>query len=144
LTGHSRLVGAGVVMLGLLLLSFLALDDITTDNATAFPLEYTMLIICGAWCALVAVALLRGGYAIPGGASLILIAAAAWVASDGLGTKAAGGWAVFWPEYAVMSVNWLWFVAVAVILFVRGYKESGREPLAVEQPETRVTPGRPS
>jgi hypothetical protein len=35
-------------------------------------------------------------------------------------------------------------VAVAVILFVRGYKESGREPLAVEQPETRVSSGRPS
>ena len=41
--------GRGVLSLVLLLASCLALDDITTDNANAFPLEYGILIAAGIW-----------------------------------------------------------------------------------------------
>ena len=41
--------GRGAVSLIVLLLSWLALDDITTDNANTFPLEYTILVLAGMW-----------------------------------------------------------------------------------------------
>jgi hypothetical protein len=43
--------GSGAVSLVVLLFSWLALDDMTTDNATRFPLEYGMLVLAGAWFA---------------------------------------------------------------------------------------------
>jgi hypothetical protein len=46
------------VSLVVLLLSWLALDDITTDSATAFPLEYTILVLAGIWFAALGVALI--------------------------------------------------------------------------------------
>jgi threonine/homoserine/homoserine lactone efflux protein len=42
-----------------ILLMYAALDDITTDNATSFPLEYTMLVAGAAWLLYVAVGLIR-------------------------------------------------------------------------------------
>ena len=38
-----RLLRDAVVTIAALLLVFAAFDDITTDNATSFPLEYTIL-----------------------------------------------------------------------------------------------------
>ena len=43
--------GLGAISLVALLLSWFALDDITTDNATAFPLEYSFLVLTGIWFA---------------------------------------------------------------------------------------------
>jgi len=37
------------VTIGLVVLAWLAVDDITTDNATGFRPEYTLLVVCGAW-----------------------------------------------------------------------------------------------
>jgi hypothetical protein len=51
----------GVVSILLLVLAWLALDDITTDNATgpdAFKVEYSCLVICGVWFASIAIWLL--------------------------------------------------------------------------------------
>ena len=50
--------GRGAVSLVVLVFSWLALDDITTDNATTFIVEYSLLVICGAWFAAVAIWLL--------------------------------------------------------------------------------------
>lgn len=41
--------GRGVVSLIVLALVWLALDDITTDNADRFPLEYGILLLAGLW-----------------------------------------------------------------------------------------------
>jgi hypothetical protein len=49
--------GRGAVSLIALSLSWLALDDITTDNANAFPLEYTILVLAGMWFAALGVSL---------------------------------------------------------------------------------------
>jgi peptidoglycan/LPS O-acetylase OafA/YrhL len=41
--------GRGVISLLVLVMSWLALDDITTDNANGFPLEYSFLVLAGVW-----------------------------------------------------------------------------------------------
>jgi hypothetical protein len=109
----------------LVLFAWLALDDITTDNSTGFKPEYRLLTVCGAWCLLVAFDLLKQGYRWLGVTSVVAIASVVWVASDGLGHVRDGGWTVFWPEYAVVLVAWLWFMALAVVLVALGRREAG-------------------
>lgn len=101
---------------GLVVLAGLALDDITTDNSTGFWPEYALLAACGAWCLYLAYGLLRQGSRRLGTTSMVIVASAVWVASDGLGHKRDGGWDVFWPEYTVLLVAWLWFLALALFL----------------------------
>ena len=108
------------VTIGLVLLAWLALDDITTDNWTGFRPEYTLLAACGAWCLFLAYGLLKQGYRRLSTTSMVAVASAVWAASDGLGHKRDGGWSVFWPEYTVMLVAWLWFLALAIILIALG------------------------
>ncbi len=111
--------GGAAVTIALVVLAGAALDDITTDNSTGFTPEYTLLAICGVWCLFLAYDLLRRGYYLPGMISLVAVASAVWVASDGLGHKRDGGWSVFWPEYAVLLVAWLWFLVLAIGLIAR-------------------------
>jgi hypothetical protein len=125
---HRELPRAGAffaraaVTIGLVVLAWLALDDITTDNSTGFRPEYTLLAVCGAWCLFLAYDLLKQGYRRVGTTSIVAVASAAWVASDGLGHKRDGGWSVFWPDYTVMLVAWLWFLAIAIVLIARGWR----------------------
>jgi hypothetical protein len=108
------------VTLVVVILAWLALDDITTDNSTGFLPEYRLLGAAGAWCLFVAYTLVRRGWRAIGAASVVAVAAAAWVAFDGLGHKRDGGWRAFWPEYSVMLATWLWFLALSGILFALG------------------------
>ena len=39
----------GVITLGMVVLAFLAFDDITTDNATSFTFEYAFLLVIAIW-----------------------------------------------------------------------------------------------
>jgi len=109
-----------IVTLAFAALARLALDDITTDNSTGFLPEYRLLVVAGVWYLVVAYKLFGEGWRVFGAASVIAVAAAVWVASDGLGHKRDGGWSVFWPEYSVMLAAWLWFLAMALVLFVLG------------------------
>ena len=68
--------GLGAVSLVVLVFSWLALDDITTDNANAFPLEYTMLILAGVWFAVLGVWLITKRRALAGVCSLAAVALA--------------------------------------------------------------------
>ncbi len=111
------------VTIGLVVLAWLALDDITTDNSTGFRPEYLLLAACGAWCLFLAYDVLKRGYRRLGAASVAAVAPAVWVAADGLGHKRDGGWSVFWPEYTVMLVAWLWFLALAIVLSALGRRE---------------------
>ena len=108
------------VTIVLVVLAGLALDDITTDNSTGFKQEYTLLAVCGAWCLFLACDLLKQGYRRLGTISMVAVASAVWVASDGLGHKGDGGWSAFWPEYTVMLGAWLWFLALAIVLIALG------------------------
>jgi hypothetical protein len=67
--------GFGAVSLAVLLVSWLALDDLTTDNANAFPLEYTILVLAGAWFAALGGWLIIQRRVLAGVCSLIAVAA---------------------------------------------------------------------
>ena len=109
-----------VVTIALVVVAWLALDDITTDNSAGFKPEYRLLAVCGAWCLFLAYDLLKRGYRRLGAISVVAVASAVWVAFDGLGHQRDGGWSVFWPEYTVMLVAWLWFLALAIVLVALG------------------------
>jgi hypothetical protein len=73
--------GYGAVSLVVLLFSWLALDDITTDNATRFPLEYSMLVLAAAWFALLGGRLIAKRRVLAGVCSLMAVmigVAACW------------------------------------------------------------------
>ncbi len=57
-----------------LVLSWAALDDITTDNATSFPLEYGILIGAGIWFAALGVWLLVKRRTLSGACSILAVA----------------------------------------------------------------------
>jgi hypothetical protein len=110
----------GAVTLVVVVLAWLALDDITTDNSTGFLPEYRLLAAAGAWCLFVGYILLRRGWRVAGSTSLAAVVAAAWVAFDGLGHRRDGGWSAYWPEYSVMLATWVWFLALSVVMLACG------------------------
>jgi len=61
------------VSLIVLLLSWLALDDITTDNANQFPLEYTFLVSAGMWFAALGASLVAKRHFFVGTSSLVAV-----------------------------------------------------------------------
>jgi hypothetical protein len=105
---------AGGISIIALLCAWLALDDITTDNATEFNVEYSLLLICGVWFAGVSVWLLVRGRLVLGIVSLLAVALAV---------------VAFWSlphHYAPASlVNYLglltlaWFLGLAVWMVAR-------------------------
>ena len=105
----------GVLSVLLLVLAWLALDDITTDNATGrFIPEYSMLVVCGIWFASVAAWLLVRRWLLLAIGSLLAVALAVLA---------------FWSlphHYAPASpINYLglisiaWFLALGIWLVAR-------------------------
>lgn len=107
----------GAVTAAALLLVFVAFDDITTDNATAFPVEYTFLVGCAAWLLVVAWRLLHARHRALGGVSVLAVAAGV-VAQRAIGPGIKPG---LWPEYVVMAAAYLWFWGIAVAMLWLGY-----------------------
>jgi len=103
--------GRGVVSILFWLLSWAALDDITTDTANEFPVEYTLLLLAGLWFA---------------GLGVSLIAARRWFTGVFSLVAVAVGVVAFWSlphHYGPLSfVNYfgfipvLWFLGLAVWL----------------------------
>jgi len=106
----------GLVSLIVLLFAYGAFDDITTDNATSFRFEYGMLAACALWLGSVGLRLLRLGHRRLGIASLAILGGALW------GQRAIGPNPTphFWPGYLITLGAFLWFLALAVGLLVRG------------------------
>lgn len=65
--------GRGALSLIVLLLSWLALDDITTDNANEFPLEYAILLSAGLWFTALGVSLVAKRRSFAGISSLVAV-----------------------------------------------------------------------
>ena len=105
----SRLISNAAITLVALLLVFAAFDDITTDNATTFRVEYTFLVGCAGWLLFVAWSLIRGGHRALGFASLVALASALW-AQHAIGPGMVPG---LRPEYIVMTAAYFWFWALA-------------------------------
>ena len=118
----AALIRDAVGTLAALLLSFAALDDITTGNQEALTLEYWVLLACGGWLLFVAVQLLRASRRMLGGVSLVMIAGAVW-AQSGIGP---GVTPVFRPDYVVTAIAFVWFVSLSVALLVSGWRAHPR------------------
>jgi hypothetical protein len=115
-TGGQTFFRNGVVTSVALLLVYAAFDDIATDNATAFPVEYSLLVVCGAWLFFVAWDLVRRGYRFPGGVSVLAAAAAVW----GQRAIVPGGAPGFRLEAGTLIVAYLWFWALSFWLLWSG------------------------
>ena len=105
-----------------LLLVFAALDDITTDNATTFRVEYTFLVGCSAWLLFVAWSLIRGGHRPLGFASLVALANAVW-AQRAIGPGTVPGVRL---EYIVITSAYVWFGALAGAMLWLGWRARQR------------------
>jgi hypothetical protein len=122
-----RLRRDAVVTIAALLLVFAAFDDITTDNATSFPLEYTILIASAVWLLFIAGRLMRHGHGLLGGISLLALAGAVWgqrAVGPGVvwGQRAAG----FKPEYVAVMTAYGWFCALSLAMLWRAWRERSR------------------
>jgi peptidoglycan/LPS O-acetylase OafA/YrhL len=113
----------GGVTLAAMVLAWLALDDITTDNATRFPAEYSMLAVAGAWLLFIAWQLWRSGSRANSLLTIASLAAATLMAAGGIGHKRDGGWAVFWPRYIPLTWAWIHGIVVGILMIRRGLKE---------------------
>ena len=105
----SRFFSNAVITVVVLLLAFAAFDDITTDNATTFRLEYTLLIISAGWLLFLAWSLIRSGHRILGFVSLVALGSAVW-AQRAIGPAAIPGPR---PEHIVMLMAYVWFWVLA-------------------------------
>lgn len=120
----TRLLSNAAITLVALLLVFAAFDDITTDNATTFRVEYTFLVGCAGWLLFVAWSLIRGGHRALGFASLVALASAVW-AQHAIGPGMVRG---LRPEYIVMTAAYFWFWALAgAMLWLAWRARKGRE-----------------
>jgi len=112
----------GAATIFVLLLVYAAIDDITTDHATSFRVEYAMLIGAAAWLFFVALRLVRQRHFVLGGLSILAIAAAAWgqrAVGPGINSSntALAGWR---PEYSAVIAGYLWFWLLAIVLLAAG------------------------
>jgi hypothetical protein len=108
----------GLVTLAAIALTFLAFDDITTDNATSFRFEYTALAACAAWAIVLTVRLARRGRRMLAVACMSLLLALIWGQQKiGPGTEAS-----WQPEYVVATAAFLGFVVVGLYLLATGAK----------------------
>jgi len=122
---QGRWLFLGGVTLVAMLLAGLALDDITTDSATRFPAEYSMLAVAGAWLLFVAWQLWRAGSRANAILTIASLAAATLMAAGGIGHKRDGGWAVFWPQYIPLTWAWIHGIVVGILMIRRGFRPTG-------------------
>lgn len=92
----------GALSIAVLVLSWMALDDITTDTTDAFPLEYSMLVVAGVWFAALGAWLFLHGHTRAGGISLLAVA---------LGVLAF--WSLPHHYQPASAVNYLGYVTLA-------------------------------
>jgi hypothetical protein len=104
----------GIASILLLMLAWAALDDITTDTATAFVPEYSILVVCGIWFTAVAVWLLVRRRALTGIISLFAVALAViafWSLPHHYGQGS--------PINYLGLLSLAWFLALAVWMAAR-------------------------
>lgn len=128
--------GRGAVLLMVLVLSWLALDDITTDNADTFALEYTFLVSAGIYSVALAVSLAAQRRYLPAIVSLVAV---------GLGVAAF--WSLPHHYQPLAPVNYVgyvplaWFAGLTVWLLAARVRAVFRVPFSAGASSTsRNTP----
>lgn len=111
------LLRAAAVTFGVAILSFLALDDITTDRASSFILERAMLAAAGAAFCVLAWWLWHRGSRFLGTVSFVFVAAA------GLAQRTIGpGTRPGQFDYIATLSALVWFVVLAGVLTIRAWR----------------------
>ena len=117
---ESRFIRHAAITVAALLLAFAAIDDITTDNATTFRVEYTFLVMCAGWLLFVAWSLIRAGHRALGVVSILALAGALWAQrAIGPAGSVPAGWQ---PEHVVMIGAYFWFWALAGAMLWLGWR----------------------
>ena len=109
-------VPGSMVTLGMVVLAFLAWDDITTDNATRLHAEYSHLAACAVWALAVAIGLAvthRFALAVT---SLLVLGAAIW-SQHAIGPGTVPSWQ---PEYLATVGSLMWFLGLSLFLIAAG------------------------
>jgi hypothetical protein len=119
----------GALSATVLVLSWLALDDITTDTADAFHLEYSTLVLAAAWFAALGAWLLAHGHTRTGGISLLAVA---------LGVVAF--WSLPHHYHAASAVNYLGFLTLAWFAGISLWLLRQRRSQSMSAPSTRHVP----
>jgi peptidoglycan/LPS O-acetylase OafA/YrhL len=112
--GSRWLLQQAGITVAVVLLAVAALDDITTDNATAFPLERIALVGCGVWFLLLASRLWRQRRRVLGMLSLTVLTGAA-LAQPMVGQGTAPTQLAY-LAYLVTVAALAWFLVLAGIL----------------------------
>lgn len=108
----------GAITLVAVLWSYAALDDITTDDATSFTVEYAVLVLSAVWCLRVASKLMGGGHFALGLVSALVVVAALW----GFGSLRPGTVPSWEPRYVATVTSLGWFFLLSVYLLASGWK----------------------
>jgi hypothetical protein len=103
-------------------LAFLAFDDITTDRASSFLVERSVLAGCGLWFASLALRFVQQGRRALGLLSLGIVVAAA-VAQRRIGPGTIPDMA---PEYLATVLALAWFLLVSGMLAVQATRSAAR------------------
>lgn len=116
---RGQLLRDAAVTLAAVLLAFAAFDDITTDNATTFTVEWLALAACGVSLVIVSWRLLRSEHRWLGSVSVIAL-----VAAVGAGSLIRPGTGSFQFEYLATIAGLLWFLGLAVILAGQAWRRA--------------------
>lgn len=119
----ARLIVDGVVTLAMVILAFLVFDDITTDNATRFAVEYSCLLACAIWRLVLVIRLAGTRHFVLGGASALVLGAAVW-GQPAIGPGATPSWQ---PEYVAVVAAVGWFLVLSLLLIVSGVRCDRRD-----------------
>lgn len=116
-----QLLRDAAVTLAAVLLAFAAFDDITTDRATTFTVEWVALAVCGVWLLSVSWRLLRSEHRWLGAISVVAL-----VAAVGAGSTIRPGTGPFQIEYLTTIAGLLWFLGLVGILTGQAWRRSDR------------------
>lgn len=117
-----QLLRDAAITLATVLLAFAGFDDITTDRATTFTVEWVGLAVCGVWLLTVSWHLLRSGQRWLGSISVVAL-----VAAVGAGSTIRPGTGPFQIEYLTTIAGLLWFLGLAGILAGQAWVRADRQ-----------------
>jgi cation transport ATPase len=117
-----QLLRDAAVTLATVLLAFAAFDDITTDTATTFTVEWVALAVCSVWLLIVCWRLFHGEHRWLGGVSVVAL-----VAAVAAGSAIRPGTGPFQIEYLTTIVALLWFLGLAGILASQAWRRTNQQ-----------------
>ena len=112
------LIIGGFITLAAVLMAYAAFDDITTDDAATFTVEYIILIFCTSWILFVSIILLIKRKLIIGTASFAVLAVVIW-GQQTIGPATIAG---FKTGHIAMLTSLGWFFCISIFMLIAGFR----------------------